>query len=107
MMHSRHAFIRTPNDRFSSSSMKTPRSGRKIIKSKGKSWDSTNSDLNRYKLSPEEIMRRKQVRSTPVNSGPIVRSSIKKAKKQPEQIKYSLSKNMNTSDSLVFPDCTL
>ena len=30
-------------------------------------------------------MRRKQVRSTPVNSGPIVRSSIKKAKKQPEQ----------------------
>ena len=30
MMHSRHAFIRTPNDRFSSSSMKTPRSGRKI-----------------------------------------------------------------------------
>ena len=85
MMHSRHAFIRTPNDRFSSSSMKTPRSGRKIIKSKGKSWDSTNSDLNRYKLSPEEIMRRKQVRSTPVNSGPIVRSSIKKAKKQPEK----------------------
>ena len=75
--------IRTPRVvRFSPS--KTPRSGRKMInQSKEKSWDSTNSDLNRYKLSPEEIMRRKQVRSTPVNTGPILRSSIKKTK-QPQ-----------------------
>ena len=100
-MHSRQSFstiqatnfdnIRTPKVvRFSSHN--TSRSGKKMLsKSKGKGWDSTNSDLNRYKLSQEEVMRRKQVRSTPVNTGPINRSSIRKSKQKQQERSAALT----------------
>ena len=98
-MHSRQSFstmkmtnfdnIRTPKVvRFSSNN--TPRSGKKML-SKGKGWDSTNSDLSRYKLSQEEVMRRKQIRSTPVNTGPINRSSIRKSKQKQQQRSAALT----------------
>eukprot|EP00945_MAST-04E_sp_MAST-4E-sp1_P003230 g3230.t1 len=53
-------------------------------KSTVKAWDATQSDLSKYKLSPEEVMRRKQSRRTPVNSGPASRR--KKAVARPDMM---------------------
>ena len=101
-MHSRQSFSTMKVTNFDN--IRTPKScaifvqqnstfGQKdAIKVKGKGWDSTNSDLTRYKLSQEEVMRRKQIRSTPVNTGPINRSSIRKSKQKQQQRSAALTR---------------